>query len=61
MKTGSFLAFVVFVMVAFAHLIRLVYGAEVTVDDTVVPMWVSIAGLVVPAGIAFLLWKESSG
>lgn len=59
MKTGSLLAFIVFVVVALAHLARLVYGAEVIVAGTVIPQWVSVVGLIVPTLIAFLLWKES--
>lgn len=59
MKTGSLLAFIVFVLVAFAHLLRLVYGTEVLVDGTLIPTWVSVVGMIVPGVIAFLLWRES--
>jgi hypothetical protein len=59
MKTGSLLAIIVFLLVALAHLARLVYGAEVIVAGTVIPQWVSVIGLIIPALIAFLLWKES--
>lgn len=58
MKTGSLLAFVVFVLVSLAHLIRLVYNTEVIVAATVIPQWVSVVGLIAPALIAFLLWRE---
>lgn len=61
MKTGSLIAIVLFFLVAIAHLIRLIIGAEVTVEGTPLPQWVSVIGVVVPALVAFLLWKESKG
>ncbi len=59
MKTGSMLAMLLLTLVAFAHLLRLVNGIEVTVGDWNVPQWVSVGGVIVPSGIAFLLWRES--
>lgn len=59
MKTGSLLAVIVFTLVALAHIYRLVTGAEVTVNGTMVPQWLSIVGVVVPGLIAFLLWREN--
>jgi hypothetical protein len=46
-------------LVAIAHLLRLLYGLEVTVDGWNVPQWVSVGGVIVPAAIAYLLWRES--
>lgn len=59
MKTGSLLAIIVFVIVAIAHLWRLVTGAEVTLNGATVPQWVSVVGVVLPGLIAYLLWQES--
>ena len=59
MRTGSLLAFVLLVLVALAHLARLVYSTEITVDGTQIPQWVSVGGLVLTSLIAFLLWRES--
>lgn len=61
MKTGSLLAFIVFVLVALAHVVRLVFNAEVTIDGTIIPQWVSVVGVIVPGLIAFLLWRERKG
>lgn len=58
MKTGSMLAILLFTLVAIAHLVRLIYGIEVTVGGWSVPEWVSVAGVIVPVAIAFLLWRE---
>ena len=53
-----------FSLVALAHLLRIVYGMSIQVDDYFVPMIVSWIGLVVPAGLAvwaFRISRESSG
>jgi hypothetical protein len=59
MKTGTLLAIILFVLVAVAHLFRLVDRTEVVVGTMVVPLWVSVLGVVVPGLIAWLLWRET--
>ena len=59
MKTGSLLAIILFALVAIAHLLRLITGADVTVNGFAIPQWVSVGGFVGPALIAWLLWRES--
>jgi Na+/H+ antiporter NhaA len=59
MKTGTLLAIVVFTVVALAHLYRLLTGAEVTINDDLIPQWISVPGVLVPGLIAWVLWKES--
>jgi hypothetical protein len=58
MKPGSMLAFIVFLAVAVAHAVRVVAGLEIVVDGSTIPMWVSYVGVVVPAYIAWMLWRE---
>jgi len=58
MKTGTLLAIAVFTVVALAHLYRLLTGTEVSVNGDIVPQWISVAGVLVPGLIAWLLWKE---
>jgi len=58
MKTGSMLAILLFILVAIAHLVRVVNGVDVTVGEWNVPQWVSVVGVIVPAAIAVLLWRE---
>jgi hypothetical protein len=58
MKSGSLLAIIVFTLVAFVHLLRLLDGTQVVVDGTVIPMWASVVGILVPGLIAFQLWRE---
>ncbi|MDR3491653.1 MAG: hypothetical protein P4M12_06370 [Gammaproteobacteria bacterium] len=39
---------VVFAIVAFMHLLRLIYKAEVTVAGKIIPLWVSVLGFLFP-------------
>lgn len=59
MKTGSLLAVILLSLVALAHLVRLVLGWEVTVAGEIIPQWASIAGILIPATLAVMLWKEA--
>jgi hypothetical protein len=59
MKPASTIAAVLLLGVAVFHVLRLVYGWQVTVAGDVVPMWVSIVGLVVAGALSALLWRES--
>jgi hypothetical protein len=58
-KPFTMLAVLVFALVAFLHLLRLVFGWEVTFNGAVVPTWLSIAGLLIAGGLAVMLWQES--
>jgi hypothetical protein len=58
-KPFTRLAVVVFALVALAHLLRLVYGWEVTFDGAAIPLWPSVAGLIIAGGLAAGLWQES--
>lgn len=59
MKPASLLAVVVFSLVALSHLLRLALQVEVLVGGAVIPMWVSVVGLLVTALLAIGLWRES--
>ena len=45
-------------VVAALHVARILFGIQVTVADTILPMWASAVVAVVAGGIAFLLWRE---
>jgi len=59
MKTGSLLAVIVFILVAIAHLMRIVSGTEIVIGGIDIPQWISVVAVIVPGLIAWLLWKES--
>ena len=58
-KPFTMMGAVLFFVVAIAHVLRLVYGWQVTVGDAFIPMWVSAVAAVITAGLAFLLWREA--
>ena len=58
MKPFTKIAIAVFSLVAILHLLRLVFGWEVIVSGIIIPLWVSVIGLIVSGGLAFLLWRE---
>jgi len=53
------LAAIIFAVIAFVHLLRLVYGWAVTIVGADVPTWTSVLGLLVAGGLAAGLWLES--
>lgn len=59
MKPFTTLAIAIFALIALAHLYRLIRPFEVVVHTCVVPQWASGLGLVVAAGLALMLWRES--
>lgn len=59
MKMGSKLAILLFILVAIAHFLRLVFGIDATVGEWSVPQWVSVMGTIVPLVISWLLWSEN--
>jgi hypothetical protein len=52
-------AVVLFALIAFMHLLRLLLGWEVTVNGMVLPKWASGPGLVIAAWLALMLWREA--
>ena len=59
MKPFATLAIAIFILIAVVHLLRLVYGWEATVNNLVIPMWVSVVGLLIAGTLAYFLWRES--
>jgi hypothetical protein len=47
------------VLVAVAHLLRLVLRIEVTAGGVSIPLWASVLACGVTGGLALLLWWES--
>ncbi len=50
---------IVFTFVALAHLARLVYGWPIQIEDMMIPMWVSWAGMIITAMLALWAFKSS--
>ena len=56
-KPGTLMATVLLASVSLAHLLRLVFGVQVTVADRVIPMWVSGVAFLVAGAVAVMLWR----
>jgi hypothetical protein len=61
MKLFTKIAIAVFSLVAVLHLLRVIFGWEVIISGMIIPLWVSVAGFIIAAGLAFLLWREMKG
>jgi hypothetical protein len=58
-KPFTTIAVGVFALMALVHIFRLAFGWEVTIQGSVVPMWVSTLGVIIAGGLAVMLWRES--
>ena len=58
-KTYCRVSSLLFTIVAFAHLARLIYGWSIQVDGVTIPLFVSLFGSVVPGGLAYWGFRES--
>lgn len=58
-KPFSTLAVLVFVLVALAHLHRLLFGWDVLINEGRVPIWTSVLGVLIAGVLAFGVWRES--
>ncbi len=61
MRIFTRLAALIFTLVAILHALRLCFRWEVTLNGIVIPLWPSAIGLIVPAFLAVMLWRESRG
>lgn len=48
-------------LVALAHLLQIVYGVSIQVDEYVVPMFFSWVGFILPAALGFWAFRISRG
>ena len=59
-KPFTVAAVVIFAIVALVHLLRFVLGWDANIAGTEIPMWVSVAALVIAGGLAIGLWRENT-
>jgi lipopolysaccharide export LptBFGC system permease protein LptF len=60
MKPATLLTTVVLLLIALAHVLRLILGTEVTVAGRTIPMWASAAAVIFFAALAMGLWREKA-
>lgn len=61
MKPAARAAATFLALVGFAHLFRITFGVVVTVGAVEIPVWVSVAAVLVTGGLAAWLWGEGRG
>ena len=59
MKPATTVAILVFILVAMAHLHRVIFGWEVLVNGKLVPIWTSVVGVILSGCLAALLVHET--
>ncbi len=59
MKPFTIIAVAVLSFIAFAHLLRVLFGGEIIINGLYIPLWVSAIAIVFFAGLACMLWRES--
>jgi len=55
----TFIAAILFALMAAAHLYRLAVGFDISVATSAVPMWISWIALVVTASLSAMLFREA--
>ena len=58
MKTGTFLAMIFLILVALAHILRVIWQVNVIVSNYYVPMWMSYAAVILTVVLAAAMWNE---
>jgi hypothetical protein len=59
MKPFTTIAIIVFSLIAFMHLLRLLFVWEVSINGMIAPVWLSLLGFMISSGLALMLWRES--
>jgi hypothetical protein len=52
-------AAIIFAIIALAHLYRLFTGFQIILGSHAIPIWMSYAGVLIPAILAVMLFRES--
>jgi len=59
MKPFTKIASLIFGLIAVCHLVRLFVQFQVVIGSYVLPMWISVPGIIIAGMISWGLWRES--
>ena len=59
MKPVTTIVAILLIAISIAHLLRLIFQVDVVANGVNIPAWLSIFGCIVPAVLAFMLWREN--
>ena len=55
----TIVAILLIMAISIAHLLRLILQVNIVPNGVNIPIWLSIAGCIIPAVLAFMLWREN--
>jgi Na+/proline symporter len=58
MKPFTFIAILIFALVAVLHFLRFIFNWEIIINGAYLPRWISVFAIILPAFLAFMLWRE---
>jgi hypothetical protein len=58
-KPFTIIAIVIFSFIAFAHLLRFFFCADIIINGIPIPLWVSAIAAVIFGALAYMLWWEN--
>jgi len=59
MKPATTIAAILFLLIATAHLLRLIFHVPIIAGGITIPMWPSLVAFIIPALVAVMLWREN--
>ena len=59
MKPVTTIVAILLMAISIAQLLRLIFQVEIVANGVNIPIWLSILGCIVPAVLAFMLWREN--
>ena len=59
MKPFTLIAIIFLSIVTLFHILRIVTGADITMNNWSVPIWLNGVGAIITGGLALMLWKEN--
>ena len=59
MKPVTTIVVILLSAISFGHLLRLIFQVSIIANGMNIPLWLSILGCIVPAVLAFMLWREN--
>jgi len=59
MKLVTTIVVILLSVISIAHLLRVILQVNVVANGVNIPVWLSILGCIVPAVLAFMLWREN--
>ena len=60
MKPVTTIVAILLTAISIAHLLRLILQVNIVANGVNIPIWLSIVGCIIPAVLAFMLWRENS-